>query len=76
MDVAPDATIDRFRKEVKTENPNKVANVDVSDLRVFKSMADLNERRHIDEEVLVTNIVGQQKMAKEDALLVMVPQGT
>ena len=71
------AIISDFRKAVKTENADSyLQGISPTDLKVFKNMADLDEQRFIDEDILVTNIVGQQKMAKEDALLVMVPQGT
>ena len=70
--LLPSSIITDFRKAVKAENANKLANVDSSDLKVFKNMDELKAKRYIDEESFVFDIVGQI-MGKKDALLVLVP---
>lgn len=58
------ADIDDFRKEVKKDNPNSLADVDVSTLLVYKSQAayDSNEGP-LDEETLVGDYGSSKKVA-------------
>ena len=70
MDVAPDATIDRFRKAVKTENNAILPGIVASQLSVFKNMADLNSGTSLMNSLGVSGM----GMSEGDPLLVMVPQ--
>ena len=67
-----DAIIDDLRKAIKAENANKLANVDASDLKVFKNKAELSGEP-VDEETLVGDL-GEEGKKKKDALLVLVPE--
>ncbi|KAI3638714.1 hypothetical protein MIR68_003212 [Amoeboaphelidium protococcarum] len=63
--------IDDLRKAIKAENENKLAKVDSSDLKVFRSKADLTGLP-LGEETPVSDL-GEAGKKKNTALLVLIP---
>ena len=67
--LLPSSIITDFRKAVKAENANKLANVDSSDLKVFKNMDELKEKNSLRNSSQVNGL----GVLENDALLVLVP---
>ena len=67
-----DAIVADLRKAVKLENPNKLADVDSSNLAVFRNAAHFSARQTEGplEEDAELGVMGK---SKKDALIVLVP---
>jgi len=69
-------SIDRFRKAVHDENPNKLSSVDVSDLLIYKNKSTFDQRKLEDnkeEPLKASRDLKDLGLTEEDAVIVAVP---
>ncbi|KAI3644083.1 hypothetical protein MP228_010247 [Amoeboaphelidium protococcarum] len=69
--MSPNSIISDLGKVITAENANALASADLSRLKVYKNMAQL-DGQPLDEEMLVGDL-GDYGKRKEDALFVLVP---
>jgi hypothetical protein len=69
VDVAADTTLSKFRKLVKEENPNTLASLDASQLKVYLNIPDMHDKKLLSSTKKVQGLGDKE----ENPLIVVVP---